>query len=186
MTLDQGTVPHAAPLAELRAWLRAPVGDGSRADDKDADAIVAALHAASEQVEALLGRALVARSAIETRGVTGGWQRLATQPVRAITAVERVAADGTRAALPVTSYAIEIDDAGAGWVRIADTSVAGRVAVTLVAGMAERAEDLPAAIRQAVVLQAATLLDARDGAEARRAIDPAAAGLLAPWRRARL
>ncbi len=179
-------VPIAAPIDELRAWLRAPAGDASPADSADASALNAALAAASEQVEAATGLALVQRTITETRGVTGGWQRLDARPVVAITLVERVRGDGSTEPIPSASYAVEIDDRRAGWLRVPDTSVAGRVRVTLLAGLAESAADLPAALRQAVVLQAAALLARRNGAEGSSALDPQAEALLAPWRGVRL
>lgn len=93
------------------------------------------------------------------------WRPLPVAPVRAITAVA-----------PVT--AIDIDEAGTGWVRMA---AAGPV--RFVAGLAVDWPAVPPPVAQGIVLLVAHLFDARTASAA----PPAAVGALwRPWRRMRL
>lgn len=145
------------------------------------DALVARLVASAQTLcEAFLGQMLVRREVQETLAATGGWQRLGGAPVAAITAVERVATDGSAVALAIGDYAIDIDPAGDGWVR---ASGPGRVRVTYRAGMAEDAAGVPAAIAHGVTRLAAHLYAHRDDSVGPPA---AVAALWRPYRRMRL
>lgn len=156
--MDTGPVPMAATIDELRAWLRL----GAGADDA---LLAGPIRAATEACEAFTGMALVAREMTQILPVRGTWQRLAASPVIAITGVDGVPAEGSLFALPITSYAIDIDPAGDGWVRVIEPGSAGRIRVQLRAGMAASAGAVPDALRQGIILLAAQIYRARDGGE---------------------
>lgn len=172
--------PLPVPLGELKAWLRI---DGSAED-----AIVAGLtRSAAAACEAFTGRLLIARAGAETMPAPRGWTRLAAAPVRAIETVAAIGADGAVEALPETAYAIDIDAAGEGWVRLTGPIAAARVRIGYRAGLAEDPADLPEAIRHGIVRLAAHLYTHRDGAGAGGENPPAAVtALWRPWRRLRM
>ena len=101
----------AVPLAEVKAFLR--IGTSEE------DALLAGLvRGAAETCEAFTGRALIARPVEETLPAARAWTRLGATPVRAIEAVAALAPDGMAEPLPAGDYAIDIDAAGDGWVRL--------------------------------------------------------------------
>lgn len=140
-------------------------------------------------MRAVSGQVLIARGfsqvlaprAISTPGSGRRWQRLGRTPVRAITAVEALPAEGAPTALPSGGYAIDIDANGDGWVRVIDDGAA-RVRVRFEAGLAAEWNGLPDALRQGVVRLTAHLFAHRDAAD--DAGPPAAVtALWRPWRR---
>ena len=147
------------------------------------DALIETLAASALALaEQFLGRALIVRGFSAVMPVSRGWQRLDAAPVQAITTVTGIPAEGSAFALPADAYAIDIDAEGEGWLRVIAPGTAGRVRVAFTAGAAAEWDDLPAPVRQGVVLLIAYLF-AGAGGEA----PPAAAGaLLRPWRRMRL
>lgn len=166
--------PEAAPvaLAELRAFLRIEGMDG------DAE-LAAQLRVATELCERYIGRALLERTLRETLAARGAWQALSVAPVRAVTAVHRLAGDGSAVALAPELYAIDIDAAGQGWVRCA--ADAGRIAVTYRAGSAGDWNAVPEPVRHGILRLAAHLRMDGDG------VPPAAVtALWRPWRVMRL
>lgn len=169
--------PPAVPLADLKAYLKISL------DDEDA-ALADLIRAASEAAERFLGQLVIARAVDEVIGAGSGWQRLAMQPVRAITAVAGIPAEGAEFALPVENYAVDVDANGAGWVRIANPGAAGRVHVTYMAGLAGEDGEVPDAIRHAIVRLAGELHARRDGLEPD--LPASVAALLRPWRRVRV
>lgn len=135
--------------------------------------------------EAFCGRIGVAREAVETLPASSEWRRLGAQPVRAITQVEGLPADGAAFALAVDAYQLDIDANGAGWVRVTQPGAAGQVRVTYEAGLASGWEGLPAPLRQGAVRLAVHLYTHRD--DGREGPPPAAvAALWRPWRRVSL
>jgi uncharacterized phiE125 gp8 family phage protein len=168
----------AAALGEVKAFLR--VGhDGE-------DALIGALiAAASETCEQFTGRALLPRDLLETLPASAAWTRLGAAPVRAIAGVEALDAAGEGEALPADAYAIDIDAAGDGWVRVLRADGARRVRVSYSAGMAAEPEGLPEALRHGIVRLAAHLYTVRDGA-GKEAPPAAVTALWRPWRRLRL
>ena len=167
VTLETGD--RAAALAEVKAMLRLV--------SVEEDALIAALaETALGLAEQFIGQALIARELRDVLPVSAAWQRLAYAPVRSIGAVAAV--DG--AALASEAYAIDIDAAGDGWVRVIDAGGAGRVAVTFVAGLADGWGAIPAPIRQGAVLLAAHLFTERDAASA---VPAAVTALWRPFRR---
>lgn len=172
-------------LAAARAYLRI--------ETADEDAVLSEMiGAAMAMGERFTGQVLLTRTLTEIVPVRREWTRLAATPVRAVTGVEGLPAEGAAFALPVGAYAIDIDAGGDGWVRVPQPGAAGRVRVTLSAGMASEWGTLPEPIRHGILRLSAHLFDAR-GRAAQSGNDrgdggvPAAVtALWRPWRRMRL
>jgi uncharacterized phiE125 gp8 family phage protein len=171
-------VPGAQALAEAKAYLRI--------DGGGEDALVAELvGAAAELCERFTGQMLIVRETREVLAARGAWQRLGAVPVVAIEGVETLPVEGPAAALPANAYAIDIDSAGQGWVRLTAPGEAKRIRVTYRAGLAEAWPALPVSLRQGVIRLAAHLYTQRDAGGLGE--PPAAvAALWRPWRRLRL
>jgi uncharacterized phiE125 gp8 family phage protein len=174
---ETGPVPIAVPVEEARAWLRL----GGGADEPE---LAAALRSATMACEGWTGVTLIERVLTEVRNISGDWQRLGARPVRAITLVEGLPADGAAVLLPVDAYAIDIDAEAQGLVRVMRPGISGRMRVTYRAGLATSAGELPEALRQGIMLRAAQILRLRDEAGAQGTGE--AEALWAPWRRLRL
>ncbi|WP_375397140.1 hypothetical protein [uncultured Sphingomonas sp.] len=138
------------------------------------DALLAAfVETATGLAEQFVGRVLIARS---MRAVIDGrttWRPLPAAPVRSITGVSAIDEVGVARALDPVAYAIDIDADAAGWVRVA---APGRIAVDLVAGLADGWSGVPTPLRQGIVLLAAHLFSQRE------ARDPPPAAVTALWR----
>lgn len=168
-------MPAAATLDETKAYLRI--------DDADEDATIARLIAAATELgERFTGQAFVARDIVETVPARAGWTRLAATPVGAITGVDGLPADGAAFALPAGSYAIDIDAAGDGWVRVMQPGIAGRARVHYRAGLVAAAADLPEPLAQGVIRLAAHLYANRDANEAPGGWGAPPAAVAALWR----
>jgi uncharacterized phiE125 gp8 family phage protein len=94
-----------------------------------------------------------------------------------------VDAAGAETPLPAGAYAVDIDAAGDGWVRVTGPGGAKRVRVAYRAGLAAEENGVPEPLRQGIVRLAAHLYGARDQAAAPPA---AVTALWRPWRRMRL
>jgi uncharacterized phiE125 gp8 family phage protein len=170
--------PGAAALAEAKAYLRI--------ETEAEDALVARLVlSAAELCEAFTGRALLARGFVEQVPASAAWQRLRATPVLAISAVEAVPRDGAAFALPAGDYAIDIDAAGDGWIRVTAPGAATRLGVAYRAGLAAEWSGAPEALKQGIIRLAAHLYAHRDG-EGDTGPPAAVAALWRPWRRLRL
>lgn len=170
--VESGALP--ASIDDLKAWLRIATADEDGVLER-------LLRGAASLCEAFIGQWLIVREARETVAADAAWQRLSARPVVAIEAVE---AAGTGLPLTVGDYAVDIDAAGDGWVRVTRAGVAGMVRVTYRAGLAEAAAQVPEALRQGMVRLAAEHFIAR-GTES--AAPPAVVSALwRPWRRMRL
>jgi uncharacterized phiE125 gp8 family phage protein len=170
----------AAPiaLAELKAHLRIATSEE--------DALLASLaRTAADLCEAFTGRALIVRSLVEILPAATAWTRLGAAPVTAIEGVAALAADGAPAALAVGDYAVDIDAAGEGWVRLLRAIGEKRIRVAYQAGMAADPNGLPEALRYGILRLAACLYTHRD-ADAAAAPPAAVTALWRPWRRLRL
>ncbi|HEX8580143.1 MAG TPA: phage head-tail connector protein [Allosphingosinicella sp.] len=175
MVTGEGFEPGAQALGEAKAFLRV-VGE-------EEDALLERLvGAAGAQCEAFTGRVLLAREFSETLAASAAWRRLGRGPVRAITGVESLRADGLAAALPVSAFAIDINARGDGWVRVSDAGGATRVRVAYQAGLAEVWADLPDGLRQGIIRLVAQLYAHRDG-ESGGPPPAAVTALWRPWRR---
>jgi uncharacterized phiE125 gp8 family phage protein len=180
---DAPALPEAA-LAEAKALLRA--GDAGE------DGLIAPMLASAANLcERFTGQVLIARAFRETfsradvaRSRGHGWRRLARTPVRSISAVERLAADGSATTVPAGEYAIDIDANGDGWIRVDLAS--GRVRVSFEAGVGADWDGVPMALRQGVLRLAAHFYTYRTDAGAQAEPPAAVAALWRPWRRLRL
>lgn len=173
-------------MAPLPSDVLAAAGDAvklyARVETTAEDALIADLAATALLLcEAFCRRVTVAREAVEVLPCTDRWTALGAGPVRAITAVEGLPAEGAAFALPVGAYAIDVDAGGTGWVRVTAPGAAGRVRVTYQAGLAIGWESLAEPLRQGAVRLATHLFAHRD--DAREGPPPAAvAALWRPWR----
>jgi len=165
-------------VEEARTWLRV--------DGEAEDALIAGLiRSATLLCEQFIGQALLVRLVSETLPASRGWQRLGQRPVRSITGVDGLPAEGAAFALPADAYAIDIDAAGDGWIDVHDAGIAGRVIVTYEAGLAADWNGVPEPLRQGVLRLVAHLYAHRDAPD--DAGPPAAvAALWRPFRRMRL
>lgn len=164
--------PAAVPLDEVKAYLR--IGNAEE------DELLAGLvRAAGEACEAFTRRALIVREVEELVPASRAWTRLEAAPV---TAIIGISAGGSPFA--AQDYAIDIDAAGEGWVRLLSPVEAGRVNVSYQAGMAAETGRLPEALRHGIVRLAAHLYAVRGDA----AVPPPAAvtALWRPWRRLKI
>ena len=170
-----GVAQPAVTMAEAQAYVRIETGEE--------EAVLAGLvRTASALCEAFLNQVVIARDFAVELPASASWTRLSVTPVRSITAVEAVASDGSATPLAAGDYAVDVDSAGDGWVRV--SAPAQRVRVSGQAGMATQASDVPEPIRQGVLRLVAHLFNARDTIGA----DPPAAvtALWRPYRRMRL
>lgn len=160
-----------------------------RVERPDEDGLIEGLTAAAAELcEAFTGQALLARAFSETMPASRAWQRLSRTPVRAITGVEALPADGPAQALASGAYAIDIDARGDGWVRLAEPGEARRIRVAYEAGVVVDWADLPAALRHGILRMAAHFYTRRTAENGRGGEEPPAAvtALWRPYRRLRL
>ncbi len=172
---DEGGGP-AVPLEALKDYLRITGG----AED---GLLTRLLASASGLCEQFIGQWLIVREGREIIAASAEWRRLAASPVIAVSAVEGWSGAGEASALPVGGYAIDIDAAGDGWVRVSAPGVR-RVRVSYSAGIAAEPSALPEALGQGIVRLAADLYGTREGREG--APPAAVTALWRPWRRMRL
>jgi uncharacterized phiE125 gp8 family phage protein len=175
LTIESGAL--AAPLADLKAYLRIGL------DDEDA-LLSDLIRAAGDVAERFTGQLLVERGVEEVLDARADWQPLGVRPVTSITAVAGVAAGGDAVALPVEAYALDIDGHGDGWVRVLDPGAARRIHVSYRAGLAADADHVPDAIRHGIIRLAGDYHALREGVEPHPPASVAA--LWRPWRRMRL
>ncbi|MFC3581932.1 head-tail connector protein [Sphingomonas hylomeconis] len=150
--------------AQVIADARVAAKDYARVSLGSEDALFDDLAAAAlAMAETFLRTSLIVRAHRVVLPAAGGWQLLPVGPVTAIVAVLGVPAEGAAFALPVDAYAIDVDAAGDGWVRVTAPGAAGRVAVTVEAGLALDWAGLPGPIAQGVVRLIGHLHAARDG-----------------------
>ena len=165
-------------LDELKQWL-------AISTPKDDALLTLLLRASLDMCEGFTGTMPLEAQCEIMLPADGGWQCLGTRPVRAITSVDAVSANGERIALPVDAYAIDIDAEGSGKVRLTRTQAAQRIAVRFSAGLAPDWAGLPEALRHGIIRLAAHHYRTRDTGPAET--PPAAvAALWRPWRRLRL
>ncbi len=173
--------PTLAPtaLAELKAWL----GISTTRDDAELTGLI---RTALELCEGFIGTMPLVSGCEEVLPACSAWQSLTTRPVKAISGVLAIAADGTRTALAPTDFDIDIDAEGTGRMRLARPLDQTRVAVRFTAGMAESWDTLPDAIQQGIVRWAAYQHRARDNDKAMAGPPASVAALWRPWRRMRI
>ena len=162
----------ADAVAAAKAYLRLEGGTE--------DAVLAPLaRAAIGLGEQFCAQALVARGFDDAVAASADWQRLPACPAIAIDAV--TGAGG--GALPVGSYAIDIDADGVGWVRVTAPAAGAVVRVAYRAGEAADWGGLPGPVAQGVTMLVGHLF--AQGADD-RAPPAAVAALWRPFRRMRI
>lgn len=173
-----GAAEVPVPIEEVKAFLR--VGGSEE------DALLAGLvRSAGELCEAFTRLALIEREIEERLEARRAWTRLGQAPVRAILGVSLVDAAGAETVLPAGDYAVDIDAAGGGWVRVLRNGAGGRILVRYVAGQAADWNGVPEPLRHGVVRLAAHLYTHRDREDGSG--PPAAVtALWLPYRRLRL
>lgn len=180
--LGTGIAEPALALPEVQAFVRVERGEE--------EALLAGMvRTATALCEAFLNRVLIARAFDETLTASGQWQRLTLSPVRSIDAVEVMAVDGSATTLAPEAYAVDIDAAGDGWVRLVDSGGAARVRVSGTAGMASGTNEVPEPLRHGILRLVGHLFASRDGGGVSGpGSEPPAAvtALWRPYRRMRL
>lgn len=168
-----------AALAELKDWLAITTA-------RDDETLTALLRAALDTCEGFTGLMPLEAGCEEVLRSTYDWQGIAASPVIAITGVERLATDGTRSALPVDGYLIDITADGCGRVRLTRTIAESRIVVRFDAGLSPGWASLPEGLRHGVIRLAAHQYQDRDAGDTDDAPPRAVAALWQPWRRMRL
>ncbi|MFM5918211.1 MAG: hypothetical protein ACKOOL_11860 [Novosphingobium sp.] len=177
------TTPAAIPpaaLAELKDWLGISIS-------KDDAQLTQLLRTSLEACEHFTGTMPLQQSCEEVLAASSDWQVLAARPVQAITGIDGLPAEGTRFALPVGDYEVDLSADGTGSLRVSNPGSAGRVIAKFDAGLASEWTALPEGLRHGVLRLAAFQYRAREGGEETAQWPPAAvAALWRPWRRLRL
>lgn len=166
-------------LAELKLWL----GITTPRDDAP---LLALLHAAIDMCAAFTGVLPLSCTAEETLPGKACWQVLATRPVTAMTAAERIDAAGGRTALAPEDHAFELDADGSGRFRLLSPVTGDRIAVRFVAGISATWAQLPEALRQGIIRLAAHQHREREGNGAGPIPPASVAALWRPWRQVRI
>jgi uncharacterized phiE125 gp8 family phage protein len=139
--------------------------------------------AALTLAEAFTGLALIVRPWTSHVAASGEWRPIDVAPVRAITAVEGVTANGGTMPLGVGDHGVDIDAAGEARVRVARAPDLRHGRVTVEAGLVVDWAALPPPIAHGVIILTAHLFEARHGD---RAPPAAVSALWRPWRRLRV
>jgi uncharacterized phiE125 gp8 family phage protein len=189
LVLTSSPAVEPVTVAEVKAQ--------ARIDGTAEDALIASLILTSRlHVEAALGLALITQS---WRWSFDRWPvepslPMPLRPVQAITSVKVLAADGTPATIAASDYVLEGDGLPPRIVRTGalfpqpGRAVAG-IEIAFTAGFGAAAADVPAPIRQAVLLLAVHWYDHRDPLEIGSplaAVPDAVSGLLMPFKVPRL
>jgi uncharacterized phiE125 gp8 family phage protein len=180
------TAPAAEPvtLAEAKAHLRVDLSDD--------DAMISRLIAAARHwVEEACGRVLISQT---WRMTLDAWPdtpdlALIRPPVQSVTAVRTVSAEGVASVWAGANYAMAFGAEPQRLVRLVPAwPIPGRpragIEIDMICGYGALATDVPAALRQAVLLKTAQLYERRG--EDKGESPDAAWTLLAPFRTVRL
>lgn len=188
LALTAGPLVEPVSVAEAKAHLRV--------DTAAEDLLISSLILTSRlHIEVALGLALITQS---WRLTLDAWPPgdaipLPLHPVIEVGAVTYRSAAGTEATLPASAYLLDpgpparIVRAAPNWP--ATTGPAHTVSIAFTAGFGPSAADIPAPIRQAMLLLVAHWYEHRDPVEIGHpsaAIPEAVSALLAPYRRPRL
>ncbi len=172
--LYQGAMPLAAEAVDaVRDYLRL---DGD--DDANGDrAVIASLVvSAIAQCERFIGSVLIERGLVETIEATGDWAALTAWPVVAVTEV----ASAGGVALPIGTFATDVDVAGRGQVRVT-AAPPQRLRVAYRAGLVANWTSIAEPVRHGIVRLVAHHYEARDRGDAIAVPET----VLALWRGAR-
>lgn len=167
MLIEETTVPDAAlPVDEFKAHLR--VGSGFDTDTLQDEVLQGFLRASMAAIEARTGKMLLERNfswnLTMWRDVSA--QTLPVAPVQVISGLELVERDGNRLPVDAELYWLEQDQSRPR-VRSVGASLptiptAGSIVVSFDAGFGAAWADIPADLRQAVMLLAAHYYEYRD------------------------
>jgi uncharacterized phiE125 gp8 family phage protein len=193
MVLEETGVVSASalPVAALADHLR--LGTAFQGDVAQAGLLESQLRAAVAAVEGRIGKALLARGfrLVLTcwRGV--GVQPLPVAPVSAVGEVALVDATGARVVLEAARFRLERDAHRPKLVAVSGAlpviPAGGRVEIGLTAGFGAGWADVPADLRQAVLLLAAQFYEARhDAGDGVAGLPLAVQALLERWRTVRI
>jgi uncharacterized phiE125 gp8 family phage protein len=190
LVLTTGPAIEPVALAEAKAHLRV---DGSAEDTLIASLIITSrLH-----IEAALGLALITQSwsTFLDAWPPGSQLALPLRPVQSIAAVKLYAADESVATVPADTYQLDGAAVPARLVRRGSLTwpkpsrAANGIEIAFVAGFGDTAADVPAPLRQAILLLVAHWHEHREpiaiGAPG-VPVPPMVADLLQPYRRIRL
>lgn len=190
LVLTSGPATEPVTVAEAKAHLRI--------DSAAEDLLLASLIITSRlQIEAGLGLALITQVWRETRDALpcNGVIELPLSPVKSVDLVRIVTADGTWSVLPPSAYDVDTASRPARVVRAATAvwPIPGRVAngveITFTAGFGAHGGDVPAPLKQALLMLVAHWYEHRDPSEIGTAADgiPAqVSALIAPYKVKRL
>ena len=110
-----GMAEPAVTMSEAQAYVRIETGEE--------EAVLAGLiRTASALCESFLNQIVIAREFVTELPASGGWERLAPSPARAITSVEGVDANGVTTSLQSGDYSIDIDSSGDGTTLLPEPS----------------------------------------------------------------
>ena len=143
MIEDDVSAPPVS-LAEAQAFVRVEAGQE--------EAVLAGfVRSASGLCEAFIGQVIIARGFRQTLPMSGAWARLGRTPVRSIDLVEALAEDGSATVLAPSAFAVDIDAAGDGWVKVTGGGSARRVRISGQAGMATSGNGVPEPLRHGIL-----------------------------------
>ncbi len=183
-------VPLASlPVAAFRDHLR--LGTGF-ADDATQDAVLeSTLRAALAAIESRTGKAIFTRDFRWRLTSWRGFQReeLPVAPISTILSVKVVENDGNEAPMPAGSYSLTEDahrpSLAAVGLGLPTVPVGGRIEIELTAGYGSTWDELPADLRQAVLLLAADFHENRHDDQSSTQMPTRVHALLAPYRAVR-
>ncbi|WP_316014563.1 head-tail connector protein [Roseobacter sp. HKCCA0434] len=164
MILTERTGPGALPVAlgDFSDHLR--MGTGFADDGAEDAALEMYLRAATAAVEARIGKALITRALRLELTDWRGSHGLAIAPLAGVEAVRVIDAGGT--AREMSGWRV-VRDAHRPMVEAAlSVPTGGRVEIDFTAGYGAEPADVPADLRQAVLLLAASYYENRSGSEA--------------------
>jgi uncharacterized phiE125 gp8 family phage protein len=166
-----------AALAALKEWLAITTA-------REDALLVRLLASAHETCERFTGLMPLACGVEEVLAPGPDWLRLATRPVRAVTAVTWLDAEGEANVIDPAAWSQSIAADGAGAVRLDEPPDEGRLPVAFTAGIAESWAAIPPALGDGILRLAAHAYRSRDSVASE---PPAAvAALWRAWRRLRL
>jgi len=189
LVLTSGPLSEPVTVAEAKAHLRL---DGSAEDLLIASLILTSrLH-----IEAALGLALITQGWRLILDRWPGWPEvpIPLRPIQSIASVSVLAADGTPETMPASGYILDQHGLPPRLIRTGTSwpgpgRLAAGIEIGFTAGYGAAASDVPAPIRQALLMLVAHWYEHRDPIEIGSpviAIPSAVSELLAPYREARL
>ena len=162
-------------LAEVRAFLRVDAGT-------DDSILAACAVAAIAHAEQFTRQIVIRRGAKDMTTAGTGWQILQAVPVQSVVGVVGIPAEGATFAMAASAWEAKISSRGEAYFRVLQPGAAGRVEVTLIAGLAANWAGLPESLRLGLLRLTGHFYNIRDGSDDDG--HPAAAlALLLPWRR---